>query len=44
MNACVFIKALTESCAHKELWDTLGVVVLLVLEDLTGHHFLLQLH
>lgn len=34
---------LTEPGVDKQLGDALGVVVLLVLENLTGDHFLLHL-
>lgn len=36
-------KQLTKSCADKEPGDTLGVIILLALEDLTSHSFLMQL-
>lgn len=36
-------QGLTKPCADEEPGDTLGVIVLLALEDLTGHGFLMQL-
>lgn len=36
-------KKLTKPRADKEPGDTLGVIILLALEDLTSHSFLMQL-
>lgn len=36
-------RGLTKTCADEESGDTLGVIVLLALENLTSHSLLLQL-